>query len=224
MASNDFCVYEHWRPDKNVCFYVGKGRMKRAVSTIRIENQRYTRIVEKLKGLGLSVEVRVFQQNMSEPDAFALEIDRIAYWRSVGDELSNQTNGGEGASGVIKSEEARLKVSAALKGIQKPYLQGKKHSDEHKKKISDAGKGRVVSEETRRKISAAQKGKPRPELIGRKLSPQGLEKMKNRIFTEEHRKKISEANKGKIRTEEMRKRASEVAKLAHAKKKELLCV
>ena len=26
-----FYVYEHWRPDKNVCFYVGKGKGKRAV-------------------------------------------------------------------------------------------------------------------------------------------------------------------------------------------------
>lgn len=27
---NNFYVYEHWRPDTGVCFYVGKGKEKRA--------------------------------------------------------------------------------------------------------------------------------------------------------------------------------------------------
>jgi hypothetical protein len=29
MSVRNSCVYEHWRPDKDVCFYVGRGRKRR---------------------------------------------------------------------------------------------------------------------------------------------------------------------------------------------------
>lgn len=220
MSSGKFCVYEHWRPDKNVCFYVGKGTNKRAGSVIRRENKHHTRVVEKLKALGLQVEVRIFSRDLTEEDAFALEIARIQHWRDQADDLVNQTLGGEGASGNTHSVETRAKISLANKGRKKPYLLGVPHSEEHKAKISEGGKGRKVSEETRAKISAAQKGKFRPELIGRKISAEGLERMKNRVFTEEHRRKISKGNKGKVRTPEMLRKMSEASKLAWLKKKE----
>lgn len=51
---------------------------------------------------------------------------------------------------------------------------GKKHSEEHKRKIGLSQKGKKLSEETKRKMSSSQKGK---------------------IFTEEHKRKISENHK-----------------------------
>jgi hypothetical protein len=33
MTAKKFYVYEHWRPDKDVCFYVGKGHGRRAYKT-----------------------------------------------------------------------------------------------------------------------------------------------------------------------------------------------
>lgn len=212
MGSNSFCVYEHWRPDKNVCFYVGKGTSKRANSVIRRENKHHYRIVEKLKSLGLQVEVRIFSRDLTEEDAFALEIDRIRYWRENSTNLVNLTSGGEGSSGNKHSDETRAKISLAHKGREKPYLRGIPHSEERKVKISEGNKGRKVSAETRAKISSAQKGKIRPELIGRKLSPEGLERMKNRVFTEEHRRKISEAKRGVPVPEERRLRISATLK------------
>lgn len=212
MNSNKFCVYEHWRPDKNVCFYVGKGTNKRAGSVIRRENQHHMRIVEKLKSLGLEVEVRIFSRDLSEQDAFALEISRIAHWREIGCDLVNQTLGGDGASGNVHSAETRAKISKANKGRKKPYLLGIPHSEEHKAKISKGLMGRVVSQETRSKISAAQKGKFRPELLGRKISAEGLERMKNRVFSEEHKRKISEAKRGVPVPEERKLRISATLK------------
>lgn len=212
MSSNKFCVYEHWRPDKNVCFYVGKGTNKRAGSVIRRENKHHTRIVEKLKSLGLQVGVRIFSRDLTEADAFALEIARIGHWRNQANDLVNQTSGGEGASGAKQTEASNHKRSKALSGIPKPHLIGKKHSAEHKSKISAAMVGHKVSEETRLRISAAQKGKFRPELVGRKLSPEGLERMKNRVFSEEHKRKISEAKRGVPVPEERKLRISATLK------------
>jgi len=71
---------------------------------------------------------------------------------------------------------------------------GHRQTEEHKRKISEANKGRVVSEETRRKIGEAHKGK--------KLSG-------------EHRRKISEAHKGKTLTEVHKRRISEGLKRRH---------
>ena len=68
---------------------------------------------------------------------------------------------------LTHSEHARL------------HNKGKKFSDEHRRKISEAAKN--ISDDTRRKISEAKKGK------------------KRKPFTEEHRRKISEAKKGKFK-------------------------
>lgn len=191
MSKIEFYVYEHWRPDKDVCFYVGKGRKKRVRALHRKENKHHTRISAKLARLGLCVEVRLVQGGLTEEEAFALEVSRIAFWRGAAVDLVNQTDGGEGASGVHRSDEFKAKVSAAQKGKPKPGRRGLLHSAEHRAKISAGLKGREVSAETRAKISAAQKGKPRPELVGRKLSADGLERLRKRVFSEEHRLKIS---------------------------------
>lgn len=73
------------------------------------------------------------------------------------------------------SEEAKRKMSEAHKGITSPR-KGKQLSEETKRKLSEARKGKKLSDEQRQAISEAHKGI--------KLS-------------EEHKKKLSEVNKGK---------------------------
>ena len=89
----------------------------------------------------------------------------------------------EGGGGGVPSEESRRKMSEAQKG--------RIFSEEHKKKIGEANKRRHLSEETRRKIGEAHKG--------RKMKP----------FSEEHKKKIGEAKKGIHCSEETRRKISE---------------
>lgn len=99
-----------------------------------------------------------------------LEIKYIEFERaSNGNEVYNIAGGGEGRTGPF-SEEVRRKLSEAHKG--------KCHSDEHKKKISESMKGKRLSDECKRKISEAEKGK---------------------VQSEETKRKISESKKGKPR-------------------------
>jgi group I intron endonuclease len=77
--------------------------------------------------------------------------------------------------GVPRSEETKMKISKTTKGKKRP-----KFSEEWRKNIGKASKGRVISEETRRKISES--------LKGRKKKP----------FSEEHKKKLAESSKNDI--------------------------
>ena len=100
--------------------------------------------------------------------------------------------------GINMSDETRRKLSEANKG--------KTLSEEHRRKISESSKGHAVTDETRRKLREANKGKTPSEETRRKLH----EALKGRTRTEETRRKISE---------ETRKKLREAAKRRWAKKK-----
>ena len=56
------------------------------------------------------------------------------------------------------SEEAKKKISKANKG-KSPFSKGKHLSEEHKRKISVANTGKKLTEETKKKLSVSHKGK-----------------------------------------------------------------
>ena len=187
MAS--FYVYEHWRLDRDECFYVGKGKNKRAY-TMRDRNSHHRAIMAKLSREGSGMEVRMVATGLTEDEAFALEVERIAFWREAGVDLANYTNGGDGVSGLKMSDEAKAKMSAAKKGLPgKITMLGRKHSEETKAKMSAAHSGVKKSPEHAAKVGLRHKGKTfshtdeaRAKMsisqTGRKHSAESLEKMK----------------------------------------------
>ena len=107
-------VYEHWRPDKDLPFYVGKGCGRRAYRLRdKRRNRHHLNIVNYLASVGLCVEVRLVAGGLTDDAAFALEKERIAFWRESGIDLTNQNDGGDG--GRNPSDEAKAKMSAAAK-------------------------------------------------------------------------------------------------------------
>jgi hypothetical protein len=178
---NRFYTYAYLREDKTP-YYIGKGQGERIYSACR-----------RVKPPKNKSRIIFLKQNLTEKEAFKHEIYMIfLYGRkdlSTGI-LRNRTDGGEGLSGVIVSDETRKKLSDAKKGAKNPS-HGKTPSEETRRKISDANKSRVFSEETRRKLSEANKGK---------------------VFSEETRRKLSDAHKGKTASEETRRKISEARK------------
>ncbi len=91
---------------------------------------------------------------------------------------------------IIFSEETKRKMSLAHKG--------KKPSVEHRKKLSISmmgkNKGKKASLETRKKLSIAHMGIKQSKETCKKRS----DALKGRIFTEEWKRKISEGQKGKV--------------------------
>ncbi len=146
-----FYVYEHWRPDRDICFWVGKGHGNRARNFVR--NVYYNSVVAKLTRLGMCVEVRMVQCGLIEADAFILEKERIAFWKSAGFKLANLTDGGEGPCGIIFTEEtkAKLRAKRALRII----------TEETKLKLSRSRTGMKFSMDHRKKLSKKKIGKKR---------------------------------------------------------------
>lgn len=70
-------------------------------------------------------------------------------------------------------------------GRGKGWAKGIKLSEEHKRKMSEARKGRVLSEEWRRKLSEARKGKSKTEEHKRKISISQTLALKKNKKTEE---------------------------------------
>lgn len=204
---NVFYVYEHWRPDTGVCFYVGKGKDKRAWDMKNMRNCHHQAIVSKLTSMGMSVDVRIVMDKISEETAFNLEIDRIALYGI--ENLANMTMGGDGLRSP--SIETREKISRSQKErFSRPG---------EFEKLSKQRKGRITSNETKIKLSIASKG--------RKHSKETIEKMKvaakKRGISDATRIAQKNAVIGKKRapfTEETRAKMSAAAKLRERHKRE----
>ena len=113
----------------------------------------------------------------------------------------NLTPGGDGFSvGHKNTEESRKKMSEAHKG--------RKLSEETRRKISESKIGKQRSYETKIRLSEVNKGKKLSDETKRKIGEAG----KGRKYSEETRRKMSEARKGIKRSEETRKKMSESKK------------
>lgn len=137
--------------------------------------------------------------------------EREIYWIAKLNAIEygyNLTNGGEGGdtiSGHPNKEQICRKMSKNHKG-QQAWNKGIHHTEEHKRKISDAVSGeknpfygKIHSNESRKKIG---------------------EKSKDRIPSEETRRKMSEAGRGVKKSEEHKTKMSEAAKKLWQRRKE----
>jgi len=149
---NDYYTYAYLREDKTP-YYIGKGSGKR--------------IYSKQRGINAPKDksrIIFLKKNLTEAEAFKHEVYMIAILgrKDLGTGiLRNLTNGGEGASGHVKSEEAKKKISVANSG--------KIRTEEAKKKMSKAKIGKKAhnfgvpqTEKTKKKISEALSGKKHP--------------------------------------------------------------
>ena len=186
---NEYYTYAYLREDKTP-YYIGKGKGKRIYS-----KQKY------IKPPKDKLRIIFLKNNLTEAEAFKHEIYMIAVLgrKDLGTGiLHNRTNGGDGVSGAIVSDETRRKIGEASKG--------RTHSEKTRRKLSEASKGKTHSEETKIKISESQKGekhhnygKTASEETKRKISEAHKgEKNPNygKIFSEETRRKIGDAKKG----------------------------
>lgn len=123
---------------------------------------------------------------------YNLQNHHFGHWSST--EYSNNII--SKLKGRKHSEETRRKISEAQIGKKRVF------TEEHKKKLSESRKGIVFSEEHKKKLSEKRLGVP--------LTNEAKQKMKisltGRIFSEETKRKIGNAHKGKLVSEETKKK------------------
>lgn len=193
---SDFYVYAWLRPCGEV-FYIGKGRGNRDRAP-KSNNPIFQRIVSKIEKAGEKPKIVRLHENLAEGEAFALERDEIARHGRRNNNtgtLANLTDGGEGNSGWVPSDETRAKISAAHAG--------KTLSPDHRLKLLEAATN--PTPETRAKMSASR--------IGKKASPVLVAKMvfDNPSRRTEVRAKISAALRGVPKSDEHKAKLSLLA-------------
>jgi len=190
--------------------YIGKTidiqkRLKKHIQNARKEKCHRAYWVCSLLDRGLRPEIEMLAQ-IPEPEWQKWETDYIAYFHSMGFNLTNTTAGGEGGPllpetcakiraatlgvknhnfGKHFSFETRAKISVARKGFkhtpetcEKMRLArlGKRHTTETRLKIAAGNSGKTFSPETRSKISAAQLGE-KSHSFGKRRSLETRSKM-----------------------------------------------
>lgn len=168
----EYYVYEWIRLDTNEPFYVGKGKDDRWRILNRGDNKHFNNIVKSIP-----VVVNILHDNLDEETAYGLECYYIwLYKHEIGYDLCNIDDGGFGGK---MADETKQKISEKAKlriGELNPFY-GKSHTEETKKKISNANKnenhpmyGKSQSNETIEKRRQKIKGKKRTEDSRRKMS------------------------------------------------------
>lgn len=168
MIENKFYVYAYLRKDNESPYYIGKGCGDRAYSKEhRVHVPENSRII-------------FLEENLYEKDAFAKEKEYIAFYgrRDLGTgTLHNMTDGGEGVSGRVITQEERDRCSIRE---QKRFAQGKHpwQRDDVIKKRKDielelikSGKhvfqSLVKTPSHKKNIGISNKGNKRPDLSER---------------------------------------------------------
>jgi len=187
-----YYVYSYLREDYSP-YYIGKGSGKRA----------YNKGPKEVKPPRDKSRVRILKADLTEDEAFLLEKLYILMFGRIDSGtgiLRNRSDGGDGASGAIRSDETREKLRQANLGKQRPQWvydkiaasnTGKKASEETKAKMSAVRRGRTCTEEHKRKVSEAKKGFKHTEEARQKMSAA----RKGKKLSSEHVEKISKAIK-----------------------------
>lgn len=164
--------------------YIGKttvGLRIRFTAHMRDKRSSWkTNWIRSLKERGLTPEIEGLELVSGSPSSEEwqeAEMFWISYMRSIGCSLTNLTDGGEG-------------------------LHGHRFSDEHKRKIGQAHKGRIVSDEARAKMRESRK------LVSHEHLIRLAESQRGKPLSDEHKAKLGKAWLGRKHTPETRAKMS----------------
>jgi len=182
-------VYIYYDPRKSPIepIYIGKGKDDRMYHHVNkvCKNPILERKLAKIKEAGLEPIIEKIIDDISDEESLRLEIEYISKYGRIDlhtGTLCNLTEGGEGSSGRIVSEETKKLWSEQRKGKKQTEAQ------------YEANCNRVISEETKEKQRKASKGHSRH-------TPEQIKAIKesnsNRVIEDSTRKIWSEQRLGK---------------------------
>lgn len=132
-------------PDSLIIKYIGKTinirkRYNNHVCNYTGEKTLKNNWVKGLKSNGKKPILEVIEK-CNEDNWIEREMYWIAYYKQLGYDLKNMTIGGEGLSGLKKSDDFKSKLRLRMVGSNNPFY-GKKHTEETLKLIQNSSCGR----------------------------------------------------------------------------------
>lgn len=172
-------------------FYAGSGKIGRQRDSARAHKRDKVVInfEHETRADAVAQETEWIKQYGRKLDGGLLENIRIGdrggvHGHSVSEDVKQKIRGAQ--TGRVKTEEERAALSARMMGNQ--HLLGHVHSEETRKKISAAGKGKKLDlspeERARRGAAIAERNRTRPPRAGK-------------VCSDEHKAKLSAARKKK---------------------------
>lgn len=179
---NDYYVYGYIRLDNNTYFYIGKGRNKRYMNRSN-RSEEFNYIVKNIP-----YTIQIIANYLSEDDAYNIE-------EMIIKDLVFNKGYSISIYGFRKNDICHL-VNRSWGGSTNF---GYHHSDESRRKLSEAHNGKILSDETKKKLSELNTGENHPN-YGKHLSQVTRERisqsLKGKKFSKERRERLSEAHKG----------------------------
>lgn len=174
-------------------FNSGKCYIGITTETLNRRVQRHVNYARANRSYALSAAIRKHGEKSFVAEILAsagtwdelknLEIDAIRFYKSLCPNGYNMTAGGDGSLGVVPSDEKKKKISEALKG--------RKLSDSHRKAVGDSQRGKVIPEDTRARMRVAHKARPPMSDEQRKIRSEHAKR--------QHAARRAQKNAGKVR-------------------------
>lgn len=198
----EYKIYTLSDPITNEIRYVGytstslKERLRHHVKDCKYKKGYKINWIKKLLKQGLFPIITELYNFKTKEEAIFNEIKTIFEYTLKGYNLTNLTQGGEGGTGYkFTSEQIEISRKKRI-GRKLPPC-----SEERKKKISQANKGRKLTEEQKMKMRAyvkteEHKEKLRMSNLGKKLSEETKKKMSERMKKDWAEGKLKATRKG----------------------------
>ena len=175
IQKNKKVLYRHVRLDKNEVFYVGIGNPKRPYDRY-FRNNWWKNIVAKT-----DYKIDILFDDLTWEEACEKEKEFISLYgrRDLGKgPLVNLTDGGDSIKGYVMTQEHKNKISKANKG--NTY----RLSEETKRRIGKAAKGRKHSKETKDKLKKLAKGRNSKAILQFDLSGNFIKEWESSVALE----------------------------------------